>query len=88
RPEVWERWREHDPLVRLSSAVEPLRSLRLLYLDCGAQDEFYLNVGMRLFHQALEAERIPHQYAEHDGGHFGLDHRLDHSLEAISRAVG
>ena len=88
RPEIWERWREHDPLVRLSSAVEPLRSLRLLYLDCGAQDEFYLNVGMRLFHEALEAERIPHQYVEHDGGHFGLNHRLDHSLEAISRAVG
>src|SRR3970282_1895264 len=34
RPEVWERWREHDPLVRLVSAVEPLRRVRLLYLVC------------------------------------------------------
>jgi enterochelin esterase family protein len=88
RLDVWERWRSHDPLLRLGSAVEALRSLRLLYLDCGARDEFYLNVGMRLFHQALEGERIPHQYEEHVGGHFGLNDRLDHSLEAISRAVG
>lgn len=88
QPEVWERWRAHDPVVRLPSAVEPLRSLRLLYLDCGARDEYYLNVGMRLFHQGLEARRIPHTFEEHDGGHFSLNRRLDHSLEAISRAVG
>jgi enterochelin esterase family protein len=88
RPDVWERWRTHDPLVRLPSAVDSLRGLRMLYLDCGAQDEFYLNVGMRLFHLALEAARVPHRYQEHAGGHFGLNDRLDHSLEAISRAVG
>jgi enterochelin esterase family protein len=88
RDEVWQRWRSHDPLVRLSSAAPALGSLLLLYLDCGAQDEFYLNIGMRLFHQALDARHIPHFYAEHDGGHFGLNARLDHSLQAISRAVG
>jgi enterochelin esterase family protein len=88
RSEVWERWREHDPVIRLPSASTDLRSLRLLYLDCGARDEFYLNVGMRLFHQALERGGIPHQFEEHDGGHFGLNDRYDHSLQAISRAVG
>jgi len=88
RPDVWQRWREHDPLVRLEHSVEALRSLRLLYLDSGRQDEFYLNVGMRLFHRELEAHGIPHEVQEHEGGHYGLNARLDYSLEAISRAVG
>jgi enterochelin esterase family protein len=87
-PEVWERWRNHDPLVRLASDGEALRGLRLLYLDCGQRDEFYLDVGMRLFHEALAARSIAHVYETHAGGHFDLNDRLDLSLEAISRSVG
>jgi enterochelin esterase family protein len=86
-PEVWARWKAHDPLVRLPGAVEALRSLQLLYLDCGALDEYYLNVGTRLFHDALQAHSIAHIYELHGGGHSGLNERLDHSLEAFSRAI-
>jgi enterochelin esterase family protein len=88
RPEVWERWRSHDPIQRLPPAIDALRRLRLLYFDCGTRDEFFLNVGARLLHDALERQRVPHVYLQHDGGHFNLNERLDHSLEAISRAVG
>lgn len=88
RPEVWQRWLAHDPLLRLPAAADPLASLRLLYLDCGASDEYYLNIGTRLFHQELARRSIPHSYEPFAGGHFGLDYRLDHSLEAISRSVG
>jgi enterochelin esterase family protein len=87
RPEVWARWREHDPLVRLDDAADALRSLRLLFLDCGRNDEFYLNVGMRLFHDRLESLGIDHTYLEHDGGHFDIRHRYAISLEAISQAI-
>jgi enterochelin esterase family protein len=88
QPTVWERWRGHDPIQRLPAGIDALRSLRLLYLDCGRRDEFFLNVGARVFHDALDRQRLPHVYEEHDGGHFNLNERLDHSLEAISRAVG
>jgi len=85
--EVWDRWRLHDPLRRLDDRQEALRSLRLIYLDAGRRDEFFLNIGMRLFHRRLETLGIHHFYEEFDGGHFGLDYRLDRSLGAISRAL-
>jgi enterochelin esterase family protein len=88
RPEVWQRWLAHDPLLRLPSAADALAGLRLLYLDCGARDEYFLNIGTSLFHQELEGRRIQHVYEAFEGGHFGTSDRYDHSLEAISRAVG
>lgn len=87
RQEVWGRWLAHDPIVLLEQRAEALRSLNLLYLDCGRRDEFFLNVGMRLFHRRLDQLGIEHTYTEHEGGHFNLDHRLAHLLEAISRAA-
>jgi enterochelin esterase family protein len=87
RPEVWARWKEHDPVDRLPAGAEALRSLRLLYMDCGDLDEYYLNVGMRLFHLELESRSIPHVYETYIGGHFRMNDRLDCSLEAFSRAV-
>ncbi|HSR46659.1 MAG TPA: alpha/beta hydrolase-fold protein [Anaerolineales bacterium] len=87
REDVWARWRAHDPIVLLEQRVEALRSLSLLYLDCGQRDEFFLNVGMRLFHRRLEQLGIDHAYTEHEGGHFNLHYRLAFLLEAISRAA-
>src|SRR6185369_8195523 len=37
RPEVWARWLEHDPIQMLERSADALRSLALLYLDCGIQ---------------------------------------------------
>jgi enterochelin esterase family protein len=88
RPEVWEAWLRHDPLRRVDDQRDVLRSLRLLYLDAGRRDEFYLDIGMSLFHRRLEDLRVPHVYEEFDGGHFGLNYRYDNSLQAISRAIG
>ncbi len=87
RPEIWELWRQHDPLVRLGKRQAALRSLRLIYLDSGRLDEFFLNIGMGLFHRSLEALEVPHFYEPFDGGHFGIDYRFDNSLEAISHAI-
>jgi enterochelin esterase family protein len=87
RADVWDRWLQHDPLLRLPESGDALRSLHLLYLDCGQKDEFYLDIGMRLFHRELDARSIPHEYVEHEGGHFRLNDRLDPCLQAISRAI-
>lgn len=87
RDEVWQRWREHDPLVLLEHRAEALRNLKLIYLDCGRRDEFHLQVGMRLFHRGLDHLGIPHQYTEHEEGHFNLNYRYAYSLQAISDAI-
>jgi enterochelin esterase family protein len=60
REDVWRRWLEHDPLVLLETHADALRSLRLLYLDCGTRDEFNLQHGARLFTRRLRELGVPH----------------------------
>lgn len=88
REDVWQRWLEHDPLVMLESRAEALRSLKLLYLDCGDRDEFHLQHGLRLFVAALKARGIPHVSEEFPDGHMNVTYRYDTTLPLLSRALG
>jgi len=87
RPSVWRRWRAHDPLERLADKAESLRSLRLLYLDCGNRDEYSIHLGCRVMARKLTQLGIRHRYEEFDGGHSNTSHRYDVSLPAISAAM-
>ncbi len=87
RPRVWRRWRSHDPLERLADKAESLRSLRLLYLDCGNRDEYSIHLGCRVMSRRLTQLGIRHRYEEFDGGHSDTRHRYDVSLSALSAAM-
>ena len=83
-PEIWERWIEKDPLRRLRSGKHSLKDAGLLYLDCGKRDEFYLNLGARMFTRELTKQGIQHIYEEFDGGHSHVQFRYDVSLRAMA----
>jgi len=87
RADVWQRWLAFDPLRLLPAHAEALRSLRLLYLDCGTRDEFHLHHGARAFTAELQRRGIAHRYAEFDDGHMNVTYRYDESLPALARAL-
>jgi enterochelin esterase family protein len=87
REDVWKRWLGHDPLAMLESHAAALGSLRLLYLDCGTQDEFSLHHGARLFSRRLREMGVTHEYEEFDDGHRNVSYRYDHSLPRLARAL-
>lgn len=87
RPEIWARWLEFDPVNLIETHAEALRSLRLLYFDCGLYDEYNLLFGARIFAERLKALEIPHHYEEFEGGHRNIRYRYDVSLKAISQAM-
>lgn len=87
RAEVWARWEAWDPVNLIEKYAEALRSLRLLYFECGTQDEFNLHYGARIFAKRLAAAGIPHQHVEFDDGHRDLAYRYDFSFRAISEAM-
>jgi S-formylglutathione hydrolase FrmB len=84
---VWQRWLAWDPVYRLRSHLPALKSLDLLYIDCGSQDEFNIHYGCRLLDKRLRECDVPHIYLEYDDGHRNTHYRLDQSLAAISRAL-
>jgi len=87
RDDVWRRWLAHDPLVMLEAHAEALRSLRLLYFDCGTRDEFHLHHGARRLQRRLAALGIAHEYEEFDDGHMNVPYRFDVSLPKLVRAL-
>jgi enterochelin esterase family protein len=84
RPEVWARWLDFDPTEIVDRHIESLKSLRLLYFDCGRFDEYNLVYGARRITEKLRTLGIPFQYEEYDGSHRYMRHRYDVSLAAIS----
>lgn len=88
RPEVWSRWLAHDPIHAAAAHADALRSLKLLYLDCGDRDEHFLHYGGRQLAAELGRLGVPHVYEEFPGGHRETEHRYDVSLSAIGRAIG
>lgn len=85
--DVWKRWLEWDPLYLIDRHAEALRKLRLLFLDCGKEDEFYLDLGARAFVKKLRAMGIEHEYEEFEDGHMSISYRMDRSLPKLSHAL-
>ncbi len=86
-PEVWARWQSFDPLELAPQHKDVLNRLLLYYMDCGNRDEYFIHLGCRLLSRRLTQAGVRHVYEEFDGGHRHTTHRLDRSLEAISRAL-
>ena len=88
RPRVWRRGVDvvYDSVGK-TTFDKSLRSLRLLYLDCGNRDEYSIHLGCRVMARKLTQLGIRHRYEEFEGGHSDTRHRYDISLSAISAAM-
>lgn len=79
-PGVWTRWRAFDPVERVESRIEELRSLAGLWVDAGSRDQYFIHYGTRELHGRLRDCGVDHHYEEFDGSHSGIDWRYDCSL--------
>lgn len=86
RPDIWKKWLAYDPIGLIDRYSDSLRSLRLLFFDCGLYDEYNLLYGARILAERLSVLEIPFRYEEFEGGHRNIRYRYDISLEAISEA--
>lgn len=87
REDVWALWLEHDPVRLAERHAAALKRLRLLYLDCGTKDEFFLDLGARLLSRRLRELGVPHEHEEFDDGHMDISYRYDVSLPKLSAAL-
>ena len=87
RPEVFERWMQHDPYRMVERHAEALRGLDVLFIDVGGRDEFHLQLGARLLRDRLTTLGIEHRYDEFDDGHFSTSYRYGTSLPLLIRTL-
>ncbi|NNL95602.1 MAG: hypothetical protein HKO64_08265 [Xanthomonadales bacterium] len=83
----WERWLEHDPLNMVEKHADALAGLHELYIDVGSHDKYNIQYGTRKLTAKLEKLGVDHHFEEFEGGHLGLDWRLDFSLPLITEGL-
>jgi len=86
-PERWSKWRAHDPVNLVNKYRANLKSLRGIYIDCGARDQYHIHYGCRILSKRLAQAGIKHRYEEFDDTHSDVDYRMDVSLPYLSRAL-
>ncbi len=84
-PAVWARWLAWDPVRMLDapSHVEALRGMRLVHVECGNRDEYFLDHGARIFVRRLRERGVAVRHEEFDDGHMGINYRYDVTLPAL-----
>jgi enterochelin esterase family protein len=84
---VWRRWLAWDPVFMAERYAGNLKTLRLVYFECGSRDQFQLHFGARLLHRRLETLAIAHEYQEFDDDHSGVNYRYVESLRRLCMAL-
>ena len=87
KQDVWARWLEWDPVTLASRNADHLKSLRLVYVDCGNRDQFNLQFGARILSSLLSKLGVPHTYEEFSDDHTSVQYRYDVSLPRLLGAL-
>ena len=83
----WKRWLTHDPIFMVKKYRDNLRRMKGIFVDCGWNDQYWIQYGTRILSRELTKNAIAHTYQEFDGTHSGIDHRMDVSLPFLYRQL-
>lgn len=85
--EVWAEWLAWDPVRMAPKHAEALRSMKLVYLDAGKSDEYFLDLGAQAFAKELDALNVPYSLELFDGSHGGIAYRYPGAIKALAEAL-
>lgn len=83
KKEIWKEILKKDPVEFLPERVKNLKN-KLIYIDVGMYDDFSLYFGARRIRNSLESSKIPFEYSEFPGTHFGLSERKVEALKWLN----
>jgi predicted esterase len=84
---AWNNWLAFDPLNSIKNNSNSLKSLDLLYIDCGNKDQYGIQYGSRKLIKILQKHGIEHRWEEFEGTHSGIEHRLDISMPMLAKVL-
>lgn len=87
REDVFARWRERDPVHIAARHADDLKSLRLLWIECGSKDEWNLHHGGRILSARLKDLGVAHHHEEFEDDHRSLNYRYDVTLPKLAEAI-
>lgn len=85
--ERWANWLSWDPVEMAGKHTDALKSLKMLWIECGNVDQYNLVYGARRMTNKLKDLKVPHIYEEFDDNHSSVDYRLDECLPELAKAL-
>lgn len=85
--DVWAEWLAWDPVRMAGRHADALRNMKLIYLDAGKSDEYYLDLGAVAFGKELDAIGVSYTLDLFDGRHGGISYRYPLAIEALAKAL-
>jgi enterochelin esterase-like enzyme len=85
--DVWAQWLEKDPVRMAPRRADALRSMRLIYVDAGRSDEFFLDLGAQAFAAEVAKLGLEHTLELFDGTHGGIQWRYPLAVRALAQAL-
>jgi Putative esterase len=85
--DIWRRWLEWDPVRMVPKRAEALESMKVIYLDGGRSDEFYLDLGAQAVSNELSKLGIEHTLELFDGTHMNLQYRYPKAVRLLAEAL-
>jgi enterochelin esterase-like enzyme len=86
-PEVWERWLAWDPVRMAPDHLDALAGMKLIHLEGGRKDEYFLDLGAQAFAAELDKGGIAHTLELFEGTHMGLQYRYPGAIRALAEAL-
>ncbi len=80
---VWQKWLDWDPAHVADRYADALRTMRVIYLDCGSRDQFHSHHGHRILHDRLTRLGVTHEYHEFDDDHTATNYRYVESFRRL-----
>jgi S-formylglutathione hydrolase FrmB len=85
--EIWAQWLAWDPVRMAPGHAEELRSMKLIRLDAGRSDEYYLDLGAVAFAREVERAGATCTLELFDGAHGGLTYRYPGAIRDLVAAL-
>lgn len=84
---IWEQWLAWDPVRMAPAHLPELRTMKLIYLDAGRSDQFFLDLGAQAFAKELDAASIAYSLDLFEGTHAALQYRYPGAIRALIEAL-
>lgn len=84
---IWAKWIEMDLINLVENLGGNLRSLKMVFIDCGNRDQYGSHLGARQLSSLLNKKNINHIYEEFNGTHTDIEYRYEYSMPKLVNAM-
>lgn len=85
--DVWRRWLAWDPVRMAARYPDALKSMKLIWLDAGKSDEYFLDLGAQAFAKELATLGVVYSLELFEGKHGGIQYRYPLALRALAEIL-